>query len=56
MKRTGLIFKLRSAVAALFGIAADDARRGLWWEIDLLLVVLIGALALGVAAWSELIF
>lgn len=56
MKRKGLIFRMRSAVAALFGVAADDAQRGVWWEVDLLLVLLIGAFALGIAAWSALIF
>jgi hypothetical protein len=54
--RRGPIYLLRSAIAAVFGVASKEAKQGGWWEIDLLLVVLAGALLWGAAAWGELLF
>lgn len=54
MKRKGLLYRLRSTAARMFGVTHEDARAGLWWEVDLLLVILAGALMLGAAASLEL--
>lgn len=45
---------LRSFLADLLGIRDVSARNGDWWEIDLIIVVLGGALAAGVIAWFNL--
>ena len=50
MRRRGPLHQLRSFVAALFGIANEHASDGTWWETDLILVFLIGALTLGLLA------
>lgn len=49
-RRRGLRL-IRSWIASMFGVKAEAARNGDWWEIDLLLVILLGAIALGAAAW-----
>jgi hypothetical protein len=54
MLRGGLLYKVRTFVAGLFGISSEAARTGRWWEVDLLLVVLLGAFWLGIAAWIKL--
>ena len=41
-------------MARLFGVTHEDAKEGLWWEIDLLLVILAGVLLLAITAWMEL--
>ena len=53
MRQRGPLYKLRSAVAALFGAKHEDARNGLWWEVDLLLLLMVGSALLGVLAWAE---
>lgn len=54
MQRRGLLYHLRSVLAALLGLSGEQARNGDWWEIDLILIMLLGALALGVFAWVQL--
>lgn len=41
----------RSLIAKIFGISAQEARDGSWWETDLILVIILGALLLGISAW-----
>ena len=38
----------------MFGVSSEDARRGKWWEIDLLLVALLGVFIVGAMAWDQL--
>lgn len=54
MSPDGLPYLLRAATARLFGVSSEDARRGRWWEIDLLLVVFLGVFILGAMAWDQL--
>ena len=54
MRRRGLLFRLRSALAARLGISSDQASNGGWWELDLLLVLLVGIFVLGGFAWAKL--
>ena len=54
MQNGGLVSRIRAAVAALFGVSDQAARTGSWWEVDLVLVVLLGSFALGIAAWFRL--
>lgn len=54
MHRHGFLHRLRSALAALFGISSEEAGNGEWWEIDLALVVVAGAFVLGAIAWTKL--
>jgi hypothetical protein len=46
----GLLHFLRTEIARALGITADEAKRGIWWEIDLILVVLAGSVVLGIGA------
>lgn len=54
MRRRGPLSRLRSTLAAVLGISSPQASDGTWWEIDLILVTLVGALALGVFAWMQM--
>lgn len=54
MPRTNFIYRLRSWIAQRFEIQDEAARRGDWWEIDLIVVILLGAIVLGVWAWIEM--
>lgn len=54
MRRDGPLYHLRSALAGLLGISDEKARNGTWWEMDLIIVVLVGAFALGAFAWVQL--
>lgn len=54
MLRRGPIYRLRSTLAALLGISSEQASDGVWWEIDLLLVTLAGAIAMGIFAWMQI--
>lgn len=45
---------IRSALAAMMGLSSEAARNGDWWEIDLILVVLLGSAALGLIAWVSI--
>lgn len=49
-----IIYRLRSWIAQCFEIQDEAARRGDWWEIDLIVVILLGSIALGVWAWIEM--
>jgi hypothetical protein len=53
MRKKGPLYKVRSALAGLLGIGDEQARNGVWWEIDLIIVVLVGAFALGAFAWMQ---
>jgi hypothetical protein len=54
MSRSGFLYRLRTAITHLFGVSSEDARHGRWWEVDLLLVVLLGAFILGAIAWIQI--
>jgi hypothetical protein len=54
MRGRGPIYRLRSTLAALLGISSEQASDGVWWEIDLLLVALAGAIAMGIFAWIQI--
>lgn len=54
MRRRSFVYRIRFALAALFGISSEEARNGDWWEIDLAMVVLAGAFMLGAIAWTQL--
>lgn len=54
MSPDGVLYLLRAATARLFGVSSEDARRGKWWEIDLLLVALLGVFIVGAMAWDQL--
>lgn len=54
MRQRGIIYWVRGQIAAILGIESGDAASGKWWEIDLIIVVLLGAFALGVAAMISL--
>lgn len=54
MRRNGPLYQLRSALAGLLGISDERARNGTWWEMDLMIVALMGAFALGAFAWAQL--
>lgn len=54
MRRRSFLYRIRFALAALFGISSEEARNGDWWEIDLVLVALAGAFMLGAVAWTQL--
>jgi hypothetical protein len=54
MRQRGPINLLRSRLAALLGLSRREASDGIWWEIDLILVVLLGAGTLGVFAFLQL--
>lgn len=54
MRRRGIINRLRSHIAHTLGIGSDDAANGKWWEIDLIIVILGGAFALGIVALIQL--
>jgi hypothetical protein len=51
MPNRGPLYRLRSFVAARFGIADERARDGTWWEIDLVIVFFAGVIAWGFLAW-----
>lgn len=53
MHHRGPLHLLRTTLAGLLGISDERSGNGTWWEIDLILVVLAGAMALGVFAWLE---
>lgn len=52
-KRT-IIHALRSWVAERFQIEDEAASRGYWWEIDLIIVILLGAVVVGMIAWFQI--
>ena len=51
MRRRGFLNHLRGHIADVLGIRSHEAATGKWWEIDLILVLLAGALAAGILAW-----
>lgn len=54
MHKRGIIYRLRATLAGLLGIRSEAANKGAWWEIDLILIMLIGVFAVGVLAFSQL--
>lgn len=54
MRQRGSLYRLRSALAARLGISSEQASDGAWWEIDLILAILAGAIALAIFAWLQL--
>lgn len=45
---------LRSWIAGIFQIRDEAAQGGEWWEIDLLIVLILGSLAAGALAWLQM--
>lgn len=45
---------LRSLLADLLSVRDESARDGSWWETDLILVLLTGAIVAGALAWLQL--
>ena len=54
MQRRGIINRIRGHIAHALGVSNDAAPDGKWWEVDLILVILGGALAIGIAAFIKL--
>lgn len=54
MRQRRLIYRLRAHLAAILGMKSEDAITGKWWEVDLIIVILGGAFALGIAAIIQL--
>ena len=48
-----ILTRMRQWLLRRLGIDTSEALDGRWWEVDLLLVLLLGGLALGLLAWSE---
>ena len=48
-----ILTQMRQWLLRRLGIDTSEALDGRWWEVDLLLVLLLGGLALGMLAWSE---
>ena len=49
MNLARLIRRLRGWILARFGVSIDERATAAWWEIDLLIVLFLGAWALGIA-------
>ena len=49
----GRLIRMRQWLLCRLGIDTSEALDGRWWEVDLLLVLLLGGLALGLLAWSQ---
>lgn len=54
MRKDDLVRMMRAWVAARLGIKDAAAQDGSWWEIDAVIVLLLGSAALGLAAWIKL--
>lgn len=54
MRPRSIIHRLRAHIAETLGIKSQDAAQGKWWEIDLIIVILGGAFAVGIAALLQL--
>jgi len=54
MSKRGPLYQLRSYFAGLLGISDERARNGVWWEIDFIIILLLGAFAYGAYAWTQL--
>jgi hypothetical protein len=54
MRRNSLIDRLRGHVSNLLGIRDKAASRGEWWEIDLVIAILIASFVSGILALSQL--
>jgi hypothetical protein len=49
-----LLFTIRSFISKRLGINDTAARKGIWWEVDLIIVLYVGSIVLGILAWKEL--
>ena len=54
MRGRGIIDRLRGHIASTLGIRSDDAAAGKWWEVDLIIVIFGGAIAMGISALFQL--
>jgi hypothetical protein len=52
--RDNSLRSLRSFIAGILGVSAESARNGDWWEVDLIIVTILGVFLLGIMAWSSL--
>ena len=50
MKTPSLIQTMRQWIAKRLGLNSRDATNGSWWEVDLILVFLLGVFCLGLVA------
>lgn len=51
MPKPSNIHRIRGFLADRLGLRSSQARSGEWWEIDMILIVLLGSFILGVSAW-----
>ena len=49
-----MIMRMRKWLLQRLGMGASGAQDGRWWEVDLLLVLLLGCVTLGILAWFGL--
>jgi hypothetical protein len=54
VRKANIIDRLRATLADLLGIRDQRGKNGVWWEIDLILVILTGAIAAGILAIVQL--
>ena len=54
MRRGNFIDWLRRHVADLLGIQDKAASRGEWWEIDVVIAIIMGSIIIGIWALSQI--
>jgi hypothetical protein len=54
MHKNNIISIIRKWVADRLGLKDEAAVKGEWWEIDLIIVILLGASLVGLFAWTQL--
>ena len=54
VRKPNIIDRLRATLADRLGIRDEASKNGLWWEIDLIMVILAGAIAAGILAFVQL--
>ena len=53
LKTKMLITKIRGWVADRLGLKSAEARSGSWWEVDFIIVLLLGSGLAAVLAWGS---
>lgn len=54
MRKDDFVRIMRAWIATRLGIKDEAAQDGSWWEIDAVIVLLLGSAVLGLAAWIKL--
>lgn len=54
VRKPNIIDRLRATLADRLGLRDEASKNGLWWEIDLIMVILAGAIAAGILAFVQL--